>query len=824
MLSDLREAMRSLGRDWSATALAVALLALTGGATAAVFTVVHAVILVPPQLAHPDRTVVMWQHDIPRGTPVVEVARGEVEAWRARSGALEAAAVYTSVSEPMAIVGPSGRTGVASTWVSASFFDITGIAPAFGRVLDDADEIGTRMRTVVVSHGFWHRHFGGDPGVIGRTVRLQRGDAGPDLVEVAGVMPEGFDFPPGTEAWVPAAPILRAIAKPDPNDPADVAWYLDHFKVFHGLGRLRAGVSMEAARRDLDAIVRQQEVPTGQPSGVVLTPVVDYLLGPVQPVLWTMLGGGLLMVALVCASVGGLQLFRAARQDRALAVHLALGASRWRLVRRSLLETAGIIAAGSLGSLIVASWLTTALVAAAPVGISRLDAARTTSATVLLAMLAVAGVAAAITSVAPAMLVGRVSVAPILIAGSRAALHPRERLLQRLVVGSQIAVAVVLLTGASLFVRSVRHLDRTPLGFDPHGLMSVELLPSDSAPEAWDRVVGAVTARVGALPHVDDVAAIARRPLSGPIGNDTQPVLKGQEGLGPDAAWRRNPRVNLQSATPGYFRTAGIRLLAGRDFVEADVAASPNVVIVGRSAAARLWPGRDPLGAQIVVATQRQPGTLEPLRWQTVVGVADDVRYRGIRDPRLDVYLPALQSTLRVRHLMVRGAGTAARVIDEVRDIARAVDPGVLIGEAVAMEQELARETAPWRFAMRVLVGLGGTAAVVAATGLTGLLSLVVTLRRRELGIRASLGATPARLRGHVLHETMRVGVAAAAVGGAVALAGGRLITGLLVEVAPHDAISMTVAIVVTLMLSVAASLVPAAQAARSDPSTILRD
>lgn len=278
------------------------------------------------------------------------------------------------------------------------------------------------------------------------------------------------------------------------------------------------------------------------------------------------------------------------------------------------------------------------------------------------------------------------------------------------------------------------------------------------------------------------------------------------------------------SATPGYFRTLGARLLAGRDFTPDDRADSPNVVIVSASAAERYWPGRDPIRELMVVATQRKPGTIEQPRWQTVVGVVDDVRYRGITDPRLDLYLPAAQSTIRSRQLLIRATAAPAQVVADVRTIARELDPAIDVGELAVMTDIVRRETAPWRFAMRVLLAFGILAAVLAVVGLVGLVGMVVTLRRRELGIRAALGASPGRLHKHVLHETVWTAAAATAVGVVASLAIWRLVAGLLVETPPDDPISIAAAAALTFGAGILACLPLAARAAASDPSEVLRD
>jgi hypothetical protein len=336
----------------------------------------------------------------------------------------------------------------------------------------------------------------------------------------------------------------------------------------------------------------------------------------------------------------------------------------------------------------------------------------------------------------------------------------------------------------------------------------------------YDRLLS----RVRELDGVSAAGALYLRPLSGPIGNDTIPVLAGQEGLGQNAPWRRNPHANLESIVPGTFRTLGVPLLSGRDFAPSDVAGAPDAVIVSASAAARYWPGHPAVGQRLVVAGQREPPGPDELRWQTVVGVVGDVRYRGLLDPRLDIYLPAAQSTMRVKHVLVRTTGPSDPILTTVRTVARELDPAVHVGEVVLMSDALARESAPWRFAMRVLTFFGGVAAVLATVGLVGVVWLVVAMRRRELGVRATLGATPARLRRHVLADAMWTGGIATLSGVLGALAIGRLVSSFLVGISAYDATSLTAAAVITFGAGIAGCLLAAHGAAHISPVDAMRD
>jgi hypothetical protein len=262
-------------------------------------------------------------------------------------------------------------------------------------------------------------------------------------------------------------------------------------------------------------------------------------------------------------------------------------------------------------------------------------------------------------------------------------------------------------------------------------------------------------------------------------------------------------------------------MVAGRDFTRLDRLNAPDAVVVSASSAARYWPGRDPVGERILVPTQRVPGAIAEPRFLTVVGVVEDVRYRGLTDPRLDIYLASTQSTMQVKHLMVRAAEPP---IDAIRSIARELDPAAYLGPPVSMSDELARQSAPWRFAMRMLGGFGILAAVLATAALTGLISLVVTLRRRELGIRAALGATPGRLRWHVLAEAAWIVAVATGTGLLVAILAGQLIGAMLVEVSPHDPSSLAAAALLTVLSGLFGCAWPARRAAGDDAVNALRE
>jgi putative ABC transport system permease protein len=824
VLDDLRHAVRSLRRSRRTTLVAVALFAVTIGVTTAIYAVVDAVMLRPTAMRAPGRTVVVWQRDEARGTPVVEISHGEGDVWRQSAQSLDGLAVFSSVSWPLTLLQADAPSRIAYVAVSASFFDVAGVTPAIGRPFSRQDEAASEPRVAVISDALWRQRFGGDARIVGTLIRVRESIESPVRpLEIVGVMAPGFDFPRGAQLWLPAAPSIRGFARQAGQDGAR---FLAELRVFYGLGRMRDGVTAAQVAQELGAMAKRPGVRGTQATvtDTVVTPVAAYLQGRARPVLWTMFGGALLMVLLACSSVAGLQVFRAAIADRALAVHLALGAARRRLMVRAIAEGLLLALAGAAGAMAVAALAIAWLVSTAPLDVPRLASAGLSNAPVLVFMAVLAGAVGVVAGVWPAVFVGRIDAGRTLTSGARAVMHPRERRFQRVVVGWQVAVAVVLLAGAASFIRSVRALDRIEVGFRAANLTSLEIQSSFPEIARADVFYGALLARTRELPGVSAAGGLYLRPLSGPIGNDVLPVLAGQEGLGENAPWRRNPRANLESALPGSFRALGVPLLSGRDFTAADVAGAPEVVVVSASAAARYWPGRSPIGQRLVVATQRDPPGPDELRWQTVVGVVGDVRYRGLLDPRLDIYLPAAQSTMRIKDVLVRTAGDGAPAIASIRAIARELDPGVFVGEAVLLSDAVARESAPWRFAMRVLTFFGGLAAALATVGLVGVVWLVVAMRRRELGVRATLGATPAQLRRHVLVEASWTGGVATLVGALAFLALGGVVSSFLVGTSGPDAVSLLAAAAVTLGAGTAGCLLAARGAARVSPVEAMRD
>ena len=824
MADVLRMAGRTLRTDWRFTCVAAALLSVTLGAATAMFAAVNAVLLRPFGFTDQTRIAVLWQTDLRRALPVIEVAHGEAADWAARSRSVEEIGVFGSVNWSLTLVGAGRPESLTMAAVSAPFFRALGVAPQIGRAFDASDEAGSRPRVAIISHGLWTRRFGGDPAVLRQVLRTQpRPDAPPELISIVGVLPAGVDFPRGADVWLPAGPLVRSAAAQYTGGDEGAA--LQWLRVFFAVARLRPDVNAAQARRELTHILRTTDTKGGPepPTEVVVTPIVDFLVGPAKPVLWALLGGTALLLVVACANVAGLQASRAARRKRALAIRIAVGASRRQLMAQVVFETVVITSVAAVGALGIAAALQRALVMLAPIDVPRLGDMMALDARVLGFGIVAAFTTVGLSALWPTVVVSRLDATRVLAHGGASSADPGGRRVQRAVVMAQVALALTLLAGTVVFLRSIEALDDAALGFEPEHLFALPVSSTVVDPARWDVAYARFEERIRALPQVGAVGSVYLRPLLGPIGLDNQPLYPGQVPENP-STWGLNPHVNLQTVTPEYFRAMGIRVLKGRAFSDTDSTAAPGVVIVSERAAARLWPGRNPLGQRLSDMSYRMTTGHGPVMWQTVIGVAEDVRYRGLTDVRLDLYVPAAQSNQRVQYAMIRTAsGLPATLTSDARAAAQGVDASLEVGDAVAMSAVVAHESAPWRFIYRVFVALGSLALTLAIVGLGAVITLAIATRHRELAIRSALGADRARLARLIFREAMALLLVGAAAGVLAALALGRTVGSVLIGVAAHDPLSLGAALTATVAAGAVCCWWSAARAGDVSPTIVLR-
>ncbi|MGD9905330.1 MAG: ADOP family duplicated permease [Vicinamibacterales bacterium] len=809
----LPRSLRALRAHAGYAAAAVTTLALGVGATTAMFSAVHAVLLAPQAIGAPGDVVVGWGLAPERSHGLVELTYRDIEAMAAASRTVG----------PMAAVGASTWTAVLEedgaptrlpyAGVSGAFFATLGVEAALGRALGPEDDRPGGPAVLVLSHATWRDRFGADPAIVGRRLRLDGA-----LQTVVGVMPPDFDYPRGAAFWAPLAPGLAA---------ASAVWKTDVLAtvgVLFYVGRLKDGATLEAAAADLSAIGRGLDAGRPGPrvgSQVVVMPLVEHVIGPARRALWALLGAVLVLWLVACVNVSGLMLTRVTRLGREHAVQVALGASPATLSRQWLAEAATLAALGGGLGVVVAAPLTRAMLALAPEGIPRLANAGL-DAPVILAALVATALAAAACGAGPARLVRRASLLDALHESSRATAAARPLRWRSALLVGQVALAVVLLVAAGLVARSFQRLRALDLGFQPAQVLSLQIDPQ-LPPERVNGWMAELIARLATRPEVDAVGAVYLRPLAlGPIGQGTTVVLEGQPDT-PETTGA-NPLLNYQVATPGYFAAMRIPLRAGRLFTDADRDGAERVVVVGESTARRLWPGRSAIGQRLrTAAFDQRPGAPKQA-WRRVVGVVADVRYRGLDEVSLDLYDPPTQSTTPATDLMVRTSGPPLALAALVGDEARRLAPGVIVDGVTTLEAIVERARAPWRFGAWVFALFAVVTTALTAIGLFSVVALDVARRRREFAVRLALGASAGAVIRHVVAATGRRVALGVGVGLVAASASAAGIRGLLYGVPALDLPTYAGVAGVIGVVVLAAAFVPVRRATRIAPAEVLRD
>jgi putative ABC transport system permease protein len=814
LLREAGLAARRLGRAPGYTTAAAASLAIAIGSASALFSVIHAVVLRPLPIREPGRLVTCWETNPQHNLAVVEVSFRNFLDWQAQNRAFTGMAALGASNWSRVLEGRGDPVRLAYTAVTASFFDVLGASAALGRTFTPDDDRPGAPPVVVLSHGIWERRFGADAGVVGQVLTLDRRP-----YTVVGVMPRGFEYPRGAEFWTPLVPVL---------EESSAEWRMDALEsrglgLLYVLGRLKPGVSEAMGAQDLERVVADvwRAAPMARPAGhgVVITPFFDQFFGPVRRVLlWLFAAVGLVLL-IGCANVSGLMLTRATERRRSDAVRQALGAGRRRLTAAWVLEAGWLVLLGGLAGLLGAAGLTRLIVALAPADIPRLaDVA--VDGSVVAFTLVVCAVATLACALGPAWRSASADIVPALAESGRSTqAHSSLRTRTALVV-AEIALAVAILVAGGLLVRSFRNLRQLDLGYEPTDVLVLHVDPQEVAASAF---YAELVARIEALPDVVAVGAVYLRPMAlGPIGQEMSVVLEGQDDTVETAL--RNPYINYESATPGYFRAMRIPLVRGRLFDERDDARAPKVAILGESAARRFWPDQDPIGRRLATPDLTSAGTRSV--WHTVVGVVRDARYRGLDDVRLDLYEPSDQAPpeYMARQLVVRTAGEPLDIAAAVQALARSLDDGAVVGSVTTMDAIVGRAIAPWRFAVWTFVMFALVAFLLATGGLASLVGLTVALRAREFAVRTALGAQGRQIAGRVLRDAAKNGLLGVSLGLGIAAAGTRWLESLLFEVQPLDPATYGVVVAIVLATTVAASLVPARRARRVDLVHLLRE
>lgn len=801
ILQDLRYAIRSLSRSPGFTLAAVATLALGIGANTAVYSLVRGVLFRALPFPAPERLVAVSESYPAKGFPIMVASPPNFLDWKTQSRSFSAMGAYTTTDIALSENGEPER--LRATAVTAGFFESLGVAPLAGRVFAPGEFVPGRDKVALLSHGVWQRRFGADPALVGKTIRLD-GEA----YLVAGIMPAGFRFPEdGPDLWTPLAFGTEIGGQRG-------AHYLDV------IARLRPGVSRAQAAAEMRAIaaaLERQYHDTNEGHSAAVTPLREKLVGSVRPALLTLLGAVAFVTLIACANVANLMLIRAAHRGPELAIRTALGAGRGRIARQLLTETLVLAACGAALAVLLAGAAVDAIVRWSPGDIPRLaevgidggvlafTAFWTLAAVVLCGLAPVAGILA------------RSPIAALKVAGADSASQPGPARLRRLLVVGELGIALLLLVGAGLLVRSLARLSSVDPGFSADRVLRFDLaLPGARYPD--DPRVAAFTrellTRLRALPGVQSAGATFGLPLTDFQFRSTFRV----EGRSVDPA--REPSAQLRVATRDYFPTVRLLLLAGRSFTPQDSFGAPLVILASRSAAAKFFPNGDALGQRVRFGAR--PGNLR-LQGE-IVGIVGDIHDGGLDQGLTPEFYASLEQA------PVAGFSVVLRTAQDPRDLAAAVrrtvsalDAELPVTQLEPMAEVVSRSISRPRFTMSLLLVFAVTALILSAVGIYGVTAYAVSQRTRELGIRMALGADARRVRGLVLRDGMRLAAAGLGMGLIAALALTRVLRGLLFEVPPTDPATHVGVALILLAVVLAACWIPARRAAKLDPWIALR-
>ncbi len=807
--------LRGLAKSPGYYIAATLVLALTIAATGAIAGAVHGLLLESIGILRPGELVIGWETHHADRQAVVEVSYRNFENWQSSSRSFSHVAAIGSSAWPMVLEGRGDPVKLATNAVSGSFFTTLGTRPYLGRLIQPADDRPGQPRLAVLSHSLWQRRFGSDPGVVGTVIQ---GDGVPAMI--VGIAPPDFDFPRGTEVWLPVVPLLTEGRTNLAN--------LNEIGVLFVIGRLTATATRVSAERELDELAQrfQQSGTLRFGTGVHVRPFLDHVFGPVRAALWWLLAAVVVLLTIACGNLSALSMTQALGRKRQRAIRVALGASGRTLWQTVLVETLAISLTAAVVGVIAAHGVLTLVARLAPDDVPH-GGELSISWPLAGLMMALSFVCALISSAVPLMYGGSRTLAADLQETARTTASRRSMRTQSLLVGVQIALTVVLLAATGLISRSYANLRQLDLGFDPRNVVTMEIEPQQrSTPQ--NQWMQELIARVTLLDGVDEAGAISLRPLAlGAIGADTLVILEGQP-LGTASA-RANPGLNYQAATPGYFRAMNVPLKEGRLFSAADRATSPRVVIVGESTARRLWPGQNPIGKRLALPSIDPPaqnrGSAEapaPI-WRTVVGVVSDVRYRGLHDVRFDVYEPANQARSVAAYVVVKSAAHPVATAAAVQSEARRMDARVLISGVTTMDAVVSRSLTAWRLSVWMLSAFSLMALVLAASGLFGVAALNSAQRTREFALRMALGAHARDIGRRVLTSVAVQALPGLVAGIVIAAAGSRWLSSLLFQTDPLDPATYLL-VVATLVVSVTlAGIMPAYRASRTDPATLLK-
>ncbi|MCC6927581.1 MAG: ABC transporter permease [Gemmatimonadaceae bacterium] len=816
MTTNLRHAVRSLRRTPGVVAAVILTLGLGIGLATATAAVARTVAFAGLPLRDADRVLVLWGVDRARSFPHLPLRPGDVHGLTDRMrGVADIAAGDYNGAYPWPFVAPDGGGAplrLRMTLAGGRYFDVLGTPPALGRALRPDDDVVGAPRVIVLSHAAWQRHFGCDPDIIGRTLRSVIFGAAYTIV---GVMPPGLDLPRGVEGWTAFVPTAAVDGSLDKSP-----WAVDV------VARIAPGSNAARVRQVLtDYYATLAAAGARQYAGARATsrPVPELVTGDVRVPFRALGAAALVLLVATCGNVAGLLLVRAGARRRELALRTALGATRGTLVRALLQQHALLALAGGAVGALVAAASVRAFALLAPAELPRVAEVGVDWRT-WVALAAVTTLATLAIGVAPALSATRFPPASVLgAAHAGAGGRTGDVRTRRILVGAQVALALVLLSTSTLLGRSLVNLTSLDLGVTaPERLSFVELIPSagwdagvaPDTPEArgehWLSLQEEILSRIAALPGVDGVAPVVHEAYAGAAGWDAR--LEAEGAAADDSA--RRPYLNMEITNEAYLRVTGGTLLRGRWLSASDRDHAPAVMVLSEKAASILFPGEDAVGRRV---------RLWGGRLVMVIGIVRDARFREFLEPRATFYLPVRQFDGGAPFLAIRTRMRPTALDAQVRQVVSSLAPGLAVHPHGTMQDRLAEPLARPRLLAAVLGGYALAVVLLAVAGLYVVVASSVSARRKEFGIRAALGATPNRLLQLVMGEGGRVAAVGLVVGVAMVLGAGQMLASLLYGVTANDPFSLAASVTVLLGVCLVAVAVPAFRASAADPASELR-
>jgi putative ABC transport system permease protein len=794
MFNDLRYGVRMLLKHKGFMFIALLTLTLGIGTNAAIFSVVNAVLLRPLPFQESDRLVMVWNRaDAAAGGDRTPLAVAELLDWRAQTRVFESVSAfqlrffnYVSSELPERVRGAG---------VTTNLFATLGVKPVLGRDFQQEEERPGMPRVALISDVFWSKHFGSDPLVIGRAINLNG-----EGFTIVGIMPAAVNFPvKETEIWT-----ALQVEQPTRWGP----WFLT------GVGRLKPGVTLQQANAD----VRTMKIGLsgGKNVNFNLLPVNDYIVGNVRPALVALLIAVTLVLLIAAANVANLTLLRATARNKELSIRIALGANRWRIVRQLLTESLLLAIAGGLLAVLGARWGIDLLRNLAPRDIPRLEQI-SLDGLVLGWTALVTLLTGVIFGLAPVWQSSRLNLNEALKDGGRSATEGAHRKRARnVLVVAEMALAVVLLAGAGLLVKSLWRLQQVELGINPEHILTTQLFLRGqryNQPQQAQEFSARLLEQIQALPGVQAAAVSDSLPPDETSGSDNF-TIEGRSVVEHD-----EPIAYFIRVSPDYFRALGTQLRSGRYFTAADTADAPQVILINETMERRFFRGENPIGKRLNLGSVREPD------WEQIVGVVGDVKYNGLADEvQPAIYLTTAQAPARGLSLIVKtDTVDPLKLTTAVSSVIKGLDPDLPISGIRTMEQRLAAATSQPRFRTLLIALFAALALVLACIGIYGVMSYSVVQRAHELGIRRALGAQTHDVLKLVLGQGLRLALCGITIGLATAFALTRLMKSLLFGVSPTDPLTFSAMTALLLLMALLACYVPARRATKVDPLVALR-